>query len=123
MSRTRQNPNEIPLYLYKMSTTDTGGHIENSWNDIPIKFNGEDMGTKTKAERDILTGRVLQGTTVQIYRTTNQVDMEIGDNISEKANATNLEQSTIINIRSKPQNKRGARLNTQRVYEYTIEVS
>ncbi len=123
MSRTRQSPNEISLYLYRMSTTDTGGHIENSWNTVPERFKAEDLGTKTKTERDILSGRVLQGSTVQVYSTTNQIVMEIGDNISELPNANELQQSTIVNIKSKPQNKRGARHNTKRVSKYTIEVS
>lgn len=123
MSRTRQKPNEMSLWLFKLTTTDTDGEIENSHNSIGIKFNAEDMGMKSKNERDVLSGRVLQSGTVEVYKTSNQINLAIGDNIATKPNATELEQSTIVNIKSKPQNQRGARHNTNRVYEYTFEVS
>jgi hypothetical protein len=123
MSRTRQQPNEMDLWLFKMGTVDTDGHIENEYNAIGIQFRAVDLGMKTRNEIDSLSGRVLQSGTVVSYKTYNQIGFDIGDNISEIPNPTRKDLSTIVKISSKPQNKRGARHNTTRVIEYTIEVS
>ena len=123
MSRTRQAHNELDLWLFPIKTTNTSNHIENSESTIGIHFRGEDMGMKTRTEKDVLSGRVLQSGTVNIYKTMEQLDFVIGDNIAEKANPSRKDLSSIVKISSKPQNKRGARHNTTRVIEYTIEVA
>lgn len=123
MSRTRQMYNELDLWLFPKTTVDTSGHIEQTENRIGIHFNAEDMGMKTRTEKDILSGRYYQSGTSNVYRTTNQIEFNIGDNIATTASPSNKDLSSIIKISSKPQNKRGARHNTKRVIEYTIEVS
>lgn len=123
MSRTRQAHNELDLWLFPIKTTNTSNHIENSESTIGIQFRAEDMGMKTRTEKDVLSGRVLQSGTVNIYKTMEQLDFVIGDNIAEKPNPSRKDLSSIVKISSKPQNKRGARHNTTRVIEYTIEVA
>ena len=123
MSRTRQKHNEIDLYLFPMKTTETDYQIENSDSTVGIHFRAEDMGMKTRSEINILGGHSYQGTTVNVYKTMNQMDFNIGDVISTVPNPTAKDKSAIVKISSKPQNKRGARHNTTRVIEYTIEVS
>lgn len=123
MSRTRQKHNELDLWLFPKSTIDTSGHIENVEGRIGIHFNAEDMGMKTRTEKDILSGRYYQSGTSNVYRTNNQIEFNIGDNIATTSSPRNSDLSSIIKITSKPQNKRGARHNTARVIEYTIEVS
>lgn len=123
MSRTRQQPNEIDLWLFPLKTTDTSNHIENEESVVGIQFKAQDLGMKTRNERDVLSGRVLKGETVKIYQTYEQIDFVVGDNIAETPSPKRKDLSTIVKITSKPQNKRGARHNTKRVEKYTIEVS
>lgn len=123
MSRTRQAPNELTLYLYKRNTTDTSNYIEDSYNEIGIPFKAEDLGERTKQEKDVLSGRVLQSTTSLVYRTRDAITLDIGDNIALVPNADENDMSTIVSIRSKLIHKRGARHNTNRVKEVTFEVS
>jgi hypothetical protein len=123
MSRTRQKPNEIDLWVFYQQTTDTNNHIENTYNAIGEQFRAEDLGTKTRNERDILSGRVYKSGTVQVYRTMNEIELNIGDKIATVENPSEFDFSSIVNIKTKPQNQRGARLNTKRVVETTIEVS
>ena len=123
MSRTRQSPNEMDLWLFPLKTTDTNNHIENSDSLIGIHFKGEEMGLKTRQEREVMSGRVLRSTTTRVYKTMEQINFNIGDTIATIPNPSRADRSSIVKISSKPQNKRGARHNTTRVEEYTIEVS
>lgn len=122
MSR-RRNPYDIVLYLFKRNTTDTSGHIEDDWNTVGIPFKAERLGERTRQEKDVLSGRVLQSTTVEVYKTRAQLSFDIGDNVSERANTDELSQATIVNIKSKHISKRGNRYNNNPTIEYTIEVS
>lgn len=130
MSRTRQKPNEIDLWLFPKETVETNYSIENVEQTVGIQFKAEDLGMKTRSEVNILGGHSYQGSTVNVYRTTDQRVQfisndpnAIGYNVAKKPNPSNNELSSIVKISSKPINKRGARHNTFRVVEYTFEVS
>ena len=123
MSRTRQNPNEIDLWLFPIKTSDTNKHIENSDSIVGIQFKAQDMGLSTRNERDVLSGRVLRSTTTRVYKTKNQIEFKIGDVIASVPNPSRGDKASIVKISSKPQTTRGTRHNTTRIEEYTIEVS
>lgn len=123
MSRTRQNPNEMDLWLWPKSKTSVNNHVTDTESTAGIQFKAEDLGLRTRTEASILSGRAFQSGTVNVYKTMQQMNFNIGDNISTTAKPSRKDLSTIVNIKSKPQNKRGARHNTTRVIEYIIEVS
>lgn len=127
MSRTRQSPNEIDLWYFPIKTTNTSNHIENTESTVGIHFKATDMGLKTRTEREVLSGRVIQSSTVNVYKTKDNTikfsKEHMGGNIALIPNPSRKDLSSIVNIKSKPQNKRGARHNTDRVVEYIIEVS
>lgn len=123
MSRTRQKPNELDLWVFYQQTTDTDNHIDNDYNNIGAQFRAEDLGIKTRTERDVFSGRVKQGEAVQVYKTTIEIDLHIGDQISTIPNPNDHQKSTIVRITTKPQSKRGDRVNTTRIIEQTFEVS
>lgn len=123
MSRTRQKPNQTDLWVFYQQTTDTNNHITNTYNAIGHQFKAEDLGQRMKNERDVLSGRYLKAGEVQVYRTTDNIELNIGDNIATRPNANEFEQSTIVRIETKPQYKRGDRLNTAKIIEQTFEVS
>ena len=123
MSRTRQKPNQLDLYVFYKNQTDTNNHIEDTYNEISEKFKAEDLGQRMKNERDVLSGRYLKASEVHVYRTTDNIVLNVGDNIGLIPNANELQQSTIVRITTKPQFKRGDRLNTAKIIEQTFEVS
>jgi hypothetical protein len=123
MSRTRQQPNEIDLWLFPKEYTNTNNHIDQTENTVGIHFKAQDLGMKTRTELDILSGRAKQAGTVEQFKTYNEIEFTIGWNIARVPDPSKKDLSSIIKITSKPQNKRGARHNTTRVIEQIIEVS
>lgn len=122
MSR-RRNPYDTQLWLFKRNTTDTDNHIEDDWNNIGQAFKAQRVGERTRQEKDVLSGRVLQSTTVVVYKTREQLDFDIGDNVADIPNPNEFEQSTIVNIRSTSIASRGKRRNNNPPQEYTLELS
>jgi len=127
MSRTKSHINELDLWLFPKEYTDTNGHIDQTENEIGQHFTAEDLGEKNIMEKDILTGRYFQSGTSVKYKTDNaDIDWamaHIGWNISTVSNPSRDQLSSIINVKVKPQSKRGARYNTKRIIEVIIEVS
>ena len=127
MSRTRSHANEIDLWLFPKEYTDTNGHIEQTENEVGQHFTAEDLGEKAIMEKNILSGRYFQSGTKIVYKTNNaDIDWEvahIGWNIASVPNPSRKDLSSIINVRPKPQTKRGARYNTKRIIDVIIEVS
>lgn len=123
MSRTRQKYNEVTLYLFKQDTTDTSNVIENTHNEIGVPFQAQEVEPRQRAEFDPLSGRIRQSTTTAVYKTMSDIEFAIGDNVAEIATPTELQQSTIIQIKRKPLTNRGGKHNTLRQYEWTLVLS
>lgn len=123
MSRTRQKYNSKILYLYSMTTTDTTNHIKNTFSTIGQPFQADEFGERLVEEKDVLSGRVLQSTTLTKYKTTSQLNFKIGDKVSELPNADQTSMSAIVRTYRKPLNKRGLKHNRDAIYEWTLEIS
>lgn len=122
MSRTR-GMNEVDLWLFKKTITDTTNHIESTDQTIGHHFRANELNEKTQTSESILFGRGDGTSTVQRFITKTPLHYEVGDTVSEIESPNQFEKSTIESVQRKPIHKRGAKHNTTRQYVWILELS